>query len=122
MTSKRREQHDKKKKNPPVSAVTKSEDHVEGSELKEGEVLMKFSEHKYYTDQDTPIFYAGKTYKLEGAAWIERWLKRGGTIVEGEAPVTPQEPVNLSEVVGSESAVVSNSEKVEDGDKAEDAE
>lgn len=45
-------------------------------------VLMRFSENKIYNDLNKPIFYKGEVYELEGKAWIERWLKRGGEIVE----------------------------------------
>lgn len=47
-------------------------------------VLMRFKEHKYYNDLNNPIFDAGKVYELSGAAWIERWIKRGGEIVTEE--------------------------------------
>lgn len=53
-------------------------------EAKDGErkVLMRFKEHKYYNDLGKPIYEAGKIYEITGAAWIQRWQKRGGEIVE----------------------------------------
>lgn len=62
-------------------------------------VKMKFKEHKYYTDKDKPIFYAGKIYELEGADWIQRWLKRGGEIVQDARPAPAPTPSNPSVVV-----------------------
>ena len=59
-------------------------------------VKMKFSEHKFYTDLNTPMFLAGKVYDVEGADWIQRWVKRGGEIVEGEFPVVEADEPNLS--------------------------
>lgn len=48
-------------------------------------VCMTFSEPKFYTDLSKPIFEAGKVYELEGADWIQRWIKRGGVIVEKDS-------------------------------------
>ncbi len=45
-------------------------------------VLMRFSTNQFYNNQDVPIFEANKVYPLEGQDWINRWLKRGGEIVE----------------------------------------
>lgn len=63
-------------------------------------VKMKFATHQYYNDLDKPIFESGKVYELEGADWIQRWLKRGGVIVSGELPLPVPEPVNPSKIVG----------------------
>lgn len=48
-------------------------------------VKMIFSESKFYNDLANPIFGPGKVYELEGDDWIQRWIKRGGTIVESES-------------------------------------
>jgi len=74
---------------------------VEKSESSESiqKVKMKFSEHKYYNDLNNPIFDAGKVYELEGAAWIQRWLKRGGEIVEGVLPTAKADELNPSTLV-----------------------
>lgn len=45
-------------------------------------VKMIFTENKFYNDLKNPIFEANKVYELEGADWIQRWLKRGGAIVD----------------------------------------
>lgn len=90
--------------------------------LAPGKVKMKFSEHKYYNDLNKPLFMAGEVYELEGADWIQRWVKRGGEIVEGKLEFAPQ-VVNESVLVSNkekEEAVVED-EKVED-QKAEDKE
>jgi len=50
-------------------------------------VFMRFEENKFYNDQEKPIFEAGKVYELEGADWIQRWVKRGGEIVTPEKAV-----------------------------------
>lgn len=62
-------------------------------------VKMKFSEHKYYNDLDKPLFEAGKVYELEGAGWIQRWLKRGGEIVEGSFALPAADEPNPSTIV-----------------------
>lgn len=66
-------------------------------------VKMVFKEHKYYRDPNKPIFYAGKTYELEGSDWIQRWLKRGGKIVEGD--------LNFPEVKPDPSVIVKPEDK-----------
>lgn len=47
-------------------------------------VFMRFPQNQYYNDQTNPIFEKGKIYELEGASWIQRWLKRGGEILTEE--------------------------------------
>jgi hypothetical protein len=69
-------------------------------------VKMRFSENKYYNDLDNPIFLKGQVYEIVGADMINRWLKRGGEIVEGET----EEPV--ARVAGANpEEVVANAEK-----------
>jgi len=60
-------------------------------------VRMKFSEAKYYTNLDVPCFEAGKVYEIVGADQVQRWLKRGGSIVEES--VVPYNAINLNELV-----------------------
>ena len=62
-------------------------------------VLMKFSEHKYYNDLNSPMFEAHKVYEIAGAEWIQRWIKRGGEIVE--RPVQTKKPMP-QKIEGSE--------------------
>lgn len=81
--------------------------------LEPNKVVMVFKEHKYYNDLDTPIFEAGKPHTLEGADWIQRWLKRGGEIIEGQF-VLPSGKTSPSKVVGSMSDVATQNEKLED--------
>lgn len=69
--------------------------------LAPNKVKMRFKEHKYYNDLHTPMFEQGKVYELEGAEWIQRWLKRGGEIVEGELSF-PEAVSDKSELVQSE--------------------
>lgn len=76
-------------------------------------VKMKFSEDKFYNDLNKPMFLAGEIYELEGAGWIQRWLKRGGEIVEGEMPLPPQDEPNPSEIVDKDSKVETDVEKEE---------
>lgn len=61
------------------------EQKLSDEETPEKKVKMLFSEPKFYNDLHKPIFEAGKVYELEGAAWIERWKKRGGQVVEDTA-------------------------------------
>lgn len=60
--------------------------------LAPGKVKMKFKEDKFYNDRHTPIFKAGEVYELEGEAWIQRWIKRGGEIVKDARPVPVHTP------------------------------
>lgn len=73
------------------------EEVVMGSEV-EQIVKMKFKEDKFYTDRSKPYFEKGKIYEVKGTDQIQRWLKRGGEIVEGELKY-PKTELNLSEVV-----------------------
>lgn len=66
-------------------------------------VKMKFNEDKFYNDLNHPIFFKGEVYEVEGVEWIQRWLKRGGVIVEGKLPEVPVE-VNVGTVVAPAAA------------------
>ena len=61
-------------------------------------VKMRFKEDKFYKDQDVAHFEKGKVYEVKGADQIQRWLKRGGEIVEGQLEI-PLVEVNPSVVV-----------------------
>lgn len=63
----------------------------------EQKVKMRFSEHKFYNDLNKPLYEAGKVYEVVGAGFIQRWLKRGGVIVEGELNF-PEHKTDVSEV------------------------
>ena len=54
------------------------------------EVVMTFSEDKFYTDDTKPIFEKGEKYTLKGKGWITRWLKRGGKIIGSGAELNPE--------------------------------
>lgn len=63
-------------------------------------VLMRFGASQFYNDQNIPIFNGGQIYVLEGASWIERWMKRGGEIVSEEIAMKdkgfdPKAPVSV---------------------------
>jgi hypothetical protein len=73
-------------------------------------VKMRFATHQYYNDLKNPIFYAGEVYELEGADWIQRWLKRGGEIVDGEMPTPKPEEQNPSVIVSPGAGAVDNDE------------
>lgn len=92
-------------KKEAVSTVSKEKTPLKITEtLPKGTVLMKFTEHKYYNDLSTPLFYAGKVYELEGADWIQRWLKRGGEIIEGDVVVAKADKKVEDEVATQEEA------------------
>lgn len=62
-------------------------------------VKMTFSEHKYYgKTMDVPHFEKGKVYEVVGADMIQRWLKRGGVIVQGELEF-PENKIEESSLV-----------------------
>lgn len=70
------------------------------------EVKMKFTKEMFYNDMTKPEFEPNKIYTLKGAGWIQRWLKRGGIIVEGEftmPEVTPEQIEAAKAVVSSPS-------------------
>ena len=56
-----------------------------------------FEEDQFYNDPKTPLFKAGVEYEISNEGnrpgWIQRWLKRGGKIIETapgeESKVTP---------------------------------
>jgi len=79
----------KEKKKLEKSASLQAAQEVAGDK-----VLMRFKEHKFYTDLNKPHFEAGKVYELEGRDWINRWIKRGGELVDS----APSEVVALSSV------------------------
>ncbi|TXG78097.1 hypothetical protein E6Q11_01700 [Candidatus Dojkabacteria bacterium] len=71
-------------KNAPVKEV-QEEIKVEKSSggVSDGKkVKMIFKEAKFYNDLANPIFFPNKVYELEGQDWIERWIKRGGAIID----------------------------------------
>lgn len=82
-------------------------------------VKMKFKEHKYYNDLDSPIFEAGKVYEIEGSEWIQRWLKRGGEIVDEVKVVAPVIPVEPEEIDQDLEDLADSEEKLEDDSKEE---
>ena len=89
-------------------------------------VKMKFKEDKFYNDQTVPYYEKGKVYEVRGADMIQRWLKRGGEIVEGELEF-PEHEVNPSTVVDpagdkDPSGEVDNNENAGDGDDSQDDE
>ncbi len=45
---------------------------------------MRFKENKYLHDRNVPYFEAGKIYEVAKEN-VERWLKRGGTLIDEEA-------------------------------------
>lgn len=69
-------------------------------------VKMKFTENKFYNDMNKPMFHAGEVYEMEGVEWIQRWLRRGGIIVEGKLPETPAVPDPSSVVLAGEKTPV----------------
>jgi hypothetical protein len=81
--------HHKDKKKQREERMTR-DNAVSAPSAEELKVLMRFSEHKFYNDLNKPIFEAGKIYELEGAAWIQRWTKRGGEIVENAKEATAE--------------------------------
>jgi hypothetical protein len=54
---------------------------------------MKFPKDMFYTDMNNPLYRKGEVYEVEDRM-VERWLKRGGIVVE-ELPVVEKavEPV-----------------------------
>lgn len=75
-------------------------------------VKMKFNEDKFYSDLTVPHFEKGKVYEIKGADQIQRWLKRGGEIVQGGLDIPPQEINN--------SAIVDNNTPPSEGDVSQD--
>lgn len=63
-----------------------SKQEKQNSDKPKPKVRMRFKENKFYNDLTKPHFLAGKIYTVEGQDMIDRWLKRGGEIVEDESP------------------------------------
>lgn len=89
--------------------------------LSPDKVMMVFTEDKYYNDLEAPIFRKGETYEVEGADWIQRWVKRGGVIVKGDFPVTQNpDPANPSSLVGEEPPAPQDPSEDPQGDEQTD--
>lgn len=58
---------------------------------KEKTVKMRFSKDMYYTDQNIPLYVAGKIYDVP-ESMVHRWVKRGGDIVGEETVGKPNVP------------------------------
>jgi len=101
MSKKKREE--KKQQKEKLAELDKSE-----------KVLMRFKEDKFYNDLNTPIFKSGEVYEMEGSSWIQRWVKRGGEIVEGTIPMPEQKPADPSFLVGQEKPEVEVPEEKEE--------
>lgn len=65
----------------PDAAVIEKKDEVKETSFPT-RVKMRFSEHKFYNDLNNPIYLKGEIYDIEGADKIQRWLLRGGEIIE----------------------------------------
>jgi hypothetical protein len=55
-------------------------------------VKMKFKEDKFYNNPFVAHFEKDKIYEVRGGDMIQRWLKRGGEIVQGELEVPEPKP------------------------------
>lgn len=84
-------------------------------------VKMKFYEDKFYNDPAKAHFEKGKVYEVKGADQIQRWLKRGGVIVEGQLEV-PEQEVNPSVVVEDPAAEVDSNVEAGEGDDSQEKE
>lgn len=87
----------KKRKQEKIEAKQRAAETVVSS----SKVKMIFRENKFYNDLKKPIYLAGVVYEIE-PNMVQRWLKRGGKIVEvpvAKPEVEPQiqEPVESSE-------------------------
>ncbi len=79
---------EKKNKELEEKKQVSAEEVLESSE--DIEVVMTFSEDKFYTDDTKPIFEKDEKYKLKGKEWINRWLKRGGKIIGPGSELNPE--------------------------------
>ena len=71
-----------KNKNKHAHKNEQANEAVENPAAISKKVKMVFSEDKFYNDRENPLFIKGEIYGLEGQDWIERWIKRGGAIVD----------------------------------------
>lgn len=71
---------------------------------------MKFNRDMFYTSQDVPIYLKGFEYQVEDNM-VDRWLKRGGEIVETK----PKKTKEVEKDVGQEeiSDSIETTEEVE---------
>lgn len=108
----------KNKKNQKIQ-----EREIKKQEDAKQKVVMVFKEDKFYNDLSVPHFKAGEKYVIEGADQIQRWLKRGGDIVEGELKINNPAPDESKIVESPESSSSGQNEEVEmEDDKSEDQE
>lgn len=82
-----------KERNAAKKAVIAKQKEVDDQQS----VKMKFKEDKFYNDLNVPLYEKDKVYEIKGADMIQRWVRRGGEIVEGELEF-PEAKVNVSEV------------------------
>lgn len=85
--------------------MSKKQSKIAALKLKEREdagqvVKMRFSEDKFYNDLSVAHFEKGKIYDIHGADQIQRWVKRGGEIVQGSIEVSKPDVANPSSIVG----------------------
>ena len=97
----------------------KSDNQNSEKSLQSNVVKMRFKEAKFYNDLSKPLYLPGEVYQIEGADMIQRWLKRGGEIVEGKLEQPPH-VVNESKIVDNKSEVVSKEENLENNQKDSD--
>ena len=83
-------------------------------------VFMRFQQHQYFNDLNTPLFEAGKIYELVGAAWIQRWMKRGGEIVEKKDSEKVEKPAEQNPIPTVESASEKEEENSTDPGESEE--
>lgn len=84
-------------------------------------VKMKFHADMYYGNQDVPLYRAGEVYEIsdEGRGMIDRWLKRGGVIVEEGSSAKKVEEVQAPVDSEPQEPVEGEQEKAEDEAKSE---
>jgi len=113
MSKKHKESHKKIERESAPEVV------VETPDSDSSKVKMIFTEAKFYNDSENPIFEPNKVYELEGADWIQRWVKRGGAIVDEKTnkpvPADGDKEEKVEETVSNEDAFTEEDAK-EDSD------
>lgn len=82
----------------------------------EGFVKMRFKEDKFYTDLNNPIYRKGQIYDIPNNM-VERWIKRGGTIIDCQETLEKVEDDERKELEAKQ-ALEAEQKKTEDQEES----
>lgn len=103
------------------NGINKS-DKIQKKELNKKTVNIIFDKDMFYNDLSTPMFVANKVYEIENTpAWVARWVKRGGVLVDDSAVAVAPVPQEVDSNKGQEENTDTESKEVStEENKSED--